>query len=95
LLGTRLGIRLPGRTKSLACSFEGGLIDLAIAFNSVDSASKVVGDCGDSLGALVPAHCGGTAVEGLDMYDSLVGSHSKAIGQCLLVKCFAPLLKNG
>jgi hypothetical protein len=52
-----------------------------------------VGESGDLLVALVPAYHGGTAVEGLDEDDGLVESHSKAIW-CLVVQCFAPLLKN-
>jgi hypothetical protein len=45
--------------------------------------------------ALVPAHPSGATVEGFDKDISLAWGHGKAIGKCLFIKCFAPLLENG
>jgi hypothetical protein len=85
----------PGLQKSLTRSFESGLIDLAVAFDDVNLTSSAVGERGDLPCALIPAHCSGTTVESFNNDDSLVGGHGKPIGKCRLVKCFAPLLKNG
>jgi hypothetical protein len=81
--------------KSLTCSFESGLVDLAVAFNDVDLMSNAVGKRGVLLCALIPAHGRGTMVESLNKDDGLVGGHGKAIGKCLIVECFASLLENG
>jgi hypothetical protein len=62
---------------------------LAIALDDVDLVSGTVGN------ALVPAHCHGTMVERFNEDDSLVGGHDKAVGECLVIKWFASLLKNG
>jgi hypothetical protein len=81
--------------KSLTRSFESGLVDLAIALYDVKWTSSALGKSGDLPCALVPAHHSGTMMEGFDKDDGLVGGHGKAIGKCLVIKCFAPLLKNG
>ncbi len=90
-----LGVRLPRLAKSLTHSLESGLVDLAVALNDVDLMSSAVGERGDLPCALVPAHCSGAMVQNLDEDDHLVRGHGKAIGKCLDVECFAPLLKNG
>jgi hypothetical protein len=84
----------PGLQKPLTCRFESGLVNLAIALDDVDLTSGTVGKCDDLPGALVPAHRRGGMVECLNEDDGLVGCHGKAIGKCLVVKCFAPLLKK-
>jgi hypothetical protein len=76
-------------------SHEIGLVDLAVALYDVNWTSGAVGESGDLSCALVPAHRSGATVEGLDEDDSLVGGHGKAIGKCLIIKCFSPMLKNG
>jgi hypothetical protein len=68
---------------------------LAVALDDVNLTSDAVGERGDLPGALVPAHCCCAMVERLNEDDSVVGGNSKAIGKCLVVECFAPLLKNG
>jgi hypothetical protein len=57
--------------------------------------SSAVDGSGDLSLALASSHCSYAMVDGFDKDDSLVGGHGKAIGKCLVVKCFAPLLKNG
>jgi hypothetical protein len=94
LFCTSLGVRLPRLVKSITCKFESGFVNLAISLDDVNWASSSVGKSGDLLGALVPAHGSGRAVEGLDKDGGLVGGHGKAIVKCLDIKCFAPLLKN-
>jgi hypothetical protein len=81
--------------ESLTLSFESGLVDLAIALYDINRASGTVDKSGDLPCALIPAHHGGARVEVLNKGDGLVVGHCKAIGKCLIVKCFAPLLKNG
>jgi hypothetical protein len=75
--------------------FEHYLVDLAVSLDDVNLASNAVGECGDLPCALAPAHCSGGMVESFNKDDSLVGGHGKAMGKCLVVECFAPLLKNG
>ncbi len=74
-----LGIRLPRLAKNLTCSFESGLVDLAIALYDVDWMSGAVGESGDLPCALVPANHSGMTVEGFDKDDGLVGGPCKAI----------------
>jgi hypothetical protein len=80
--------------KNFTHRFESGLIDLAVALDDVDLTSGAGGKCSDLSGALVPAHHCSATVECLNKYDSLVGGHGKAIDKCLVIQCFAPLLKN-
>jgi hypothetical protein len=69
---------------------------LAAAFNDDDLTSSAVGNHGVLPCALISAHGSGTMmVESFNKYDGLVGGHGKAIGKCLIVECFAPLLQNG
>ncbi len=95
MLHVSLGVWLPRLAKSLTGSLESGLVDLAVALDDVDLMSGAVDERGDLPRALVPSHHSGTMVESLDKDDGLVRGHGKAIGKCLIVKCFAPLLKNG
>ncbi len=95
LLGTRLGIELPGLTKSFTWIFEGSLVNLTITLDDVNRPAGTVAESGDLLSALVLAHFGGVMTEGLNVDDSLVRSHGKTIGESLVVECFAPLVKNG
>ncbi len=90
-----LGVRFPRLAKSLTGSLESGLVDLAIALDNVNLTSSAVGECGDLPRALFPAHCSSAMVESLNKDDGLVGVHGKAISKCLVIECFAPLLKNG
>ena len=86
LLRSRLGISLSGLAKSLTRSFQGGLVDLAIAFNDVDGYTRAVSEGGDLLGALVPTHRSGATEEGLGEHDGLIGGHGKTVGKCLVVE---------
>ncbi len=95
LLCVSLGVWFPRLAKPLAGSLESGLVDLAVALDDVDLMSSAVGEHGDLSCALVPANCSGMMVESLNKDDGLVRGHGKAIGKCHVVKCFAPLLKNG
>ncbi len=95
LLHTSLGICLPGLEKSLTCSLESALIDLTIALDDVNLRSSAVGERSDLPRALIPAHRSGARVEGLDKSEGLAGGHGKATGKCLVIECFASLLKNG
>ncbi len=90
-----LGVQFPRLAKCLTGSLESGLVDLAVALDDVDLTSSAVGECGDLPRALVPAHRSSATVESLDKDDGLVGGHGKAIGESLVVECFAPLLENG
>ncbi len=67
--------------KSLARSFQGGLIDLAIAFDDVDGYTRAVGEAGDLFGALVPTHRSGATEEGLGEYDSLICGRVETVGK--------------
>jgi hypothetical protein len=90
-----LGTHFSRLAKPLTRRLESGLANMAVALDDVDLTSGAVGECGDLSGPLVPAqHCG-TMVERLNKDDGLVGGHGKAIGMCLVVECFASLLKNG
>ncbi len=91
---TSLGVWFPRLAKFLTGSLESGLVDLTIALNDVDLTSSAVGERGDLPRALVPAHRSSAIVESLDKDDGLVRVHGKAIGKCLAIECFAPLLKN-
>ncbi len=95
LLCMSLGVRFPRLAKSLTGSLESGLVDLAVALDDVDLTSGAVGEHGDLPCALVPAHRSSASAESLDKDDGFVGGHGKAIGKCLVVECFAPLLENG
>ncbi len=85
-----------GLQKSLTRSFEfeSSLVNLAIAVYDVDWTSGFDSESGDLPCALVPAHCGGEMVEGLNENDGVVGGQYEAMGKCLVVKCFAFLLKK-
>jgi hypothetical protein len=85
----------PGLQNYLTRSLESGLVDLAVAFDDVNLTSSTVDERGDLPCALILAHCSGVMVESINKDDGLVGGHGKAIGKCLVVKCFTPLLKNG
>ncbi len=86
LLCARLGISLSGLAKSLTRSFQGDLINLAIAFDDVDGYTRAVGEGGDFFGALVPTHCSGVTEEGLDEYDGLICGHVETVGKCLVLE---------
>jgi hypothetical protein len=90
-----LGIRLANSAKYLACSLEveGPFVNLTIALDCVHRFSFVVGEGCDSLGALIPVHCNSATVESFNKDDGLVGGHKESIGECLVVKCLAPLIK--
>ncbi len=90
-----LGINSPRLAEPLTCKFESGLIDLAIALDDVDLASGAVGKQADLPGTLVPAHRHGKTVERFHKDYGLVGGHGEAIGECLVIKWFSSLLKNG
>jgi hypothetical protein len=92
LLGTRLGINFSCLAELLTCSFECGLINLAIIFDDVNGFSITICEGCDLLGSLGPAHCVGVALEGLDKDDSLVGNYIKPTGECFVVKCLASLI---
>ena len=92
MLGTRLGINFSCLAELLTCSFEYGLIDLAVIFDDVDGFSITTCEGRDLLGSLGLAHCGGVVLEGLNKDDSLVGNHVKPIGKCFVVECFASLI---
>jgi hypothetical protein len=79
--------------KYLACSLEGHFVNLTIALDYVHRFSFVVGEGCDSLGALIPVHCNSATVESFNKDDGLVGGHKESIGECLVVKCLAPLIK--
>jgi hypothetical protein len=63
----------------LTCSFEHGIVDLAVIFNDVDGFSITISEGRDLLGSLGPAHCVGVVLEGLDEDDSLVGDHVESV----------------
>jgi hypothetical protein len=92
LLCARLGISLFGLAKSLTRSFQGGLIDLAIAFDDVDGYTRAVGEGGDLFGALVPTHRGGATEEGLGEDDGLICSHVETVSKCLVIEWCNSLL---
>ena len=71
----------------LTCSFEHGLIDLAIILDDVNGFSITISEGWDLFGPLGLAHHVGMVLEGLDEDDSLVGNHVKPIGKCFVVKC--------
>ncbi len=79
--------------KYLTCSLEGHFVNLTIALDYVHRFSFVVGEGCDSLGALTPVHCNSATVESFNKDDGLVGGHKESIGECLVVKCLAPLIK--
>ena len=90
-----LGMDSPRLAEPLTCRLESGFDDLAITFDDVDLATGAVGKQGNLHCALVPAHRRGTTVERFDKDDGLVGGHGEAVGECLVIKWFASLLKNG
>jgi hypothetical protein len=77
----------PRLAKSLTCSFESGLVDLAVALDDSNRLTSTVDKCGDLLGPFNPVHCGGVAMESFDKYNTLVGCHGEPIGECLIVDC--------
>jgi hypothetical protein len=81
LLCARLSISLSGLAKSLTCSLQGGLINLAIAFDDVNGYTRAVSEGGDLFGALVPTHHSGATEEGLGEDDGLVCGHVETIGK--------------
>ncbi len=74
-------------TELLTCSFERGLVNLAIIFDDVDGFSITISEGRDLLGSLGPTHRVSVTLEGLNEDDSLVGNHIKFIGKCFVVKC--------
>jgi hypothetical protein len=76
----------------LTCSFERGLVDLAVIFDDGNGFSITISEGCDLFGSLGLAHHIGVALEGLNKDDSLVGNHVKPIGKCFVVKCFASLI---
>ncbi len=71
----------------LTCSFEHGLVDLAVIFDDVDGFSITISEGCDLLGFFGPAHHVSVVREGLNKDDSLVGDHVESIGKCFVVKC--------
>jgi hypothetical protein len=93
LLCTSLGIRLPRHAKSLTHIFEDGFINLATACDDFKRSTSAVDKCGDLLGSLIPARCGGTTVESFNRNNSSVGCHGGPIDKCLVVECIACLFE--
>ena len=75
--------RLAGLAKSLTCSLQCGLVNLAITFDDVDgyTRARAVSEGGDLLGAHVPTHRGGAIEESLCEHNGLIGGHVEAIGK--------------
>ncbi len=90
-----LGMDFPRLAESLTLRFESGLVNLTITFDDVDLATVAVAKRGNLHCTLVPAHRHGTTVERFDEDYGLVGGYGKAVGECLVIKWFASLLKNG
>jgi hypothetical protein len=87
-----LGIHPTCLAKSLASSLQGCFVDLPVALDEIYLSSTAVVKSSDLLGALGPSHCNGATREGSNKDHRLVGSHPKATGKCLVVKCLASLL---
>ncbi len=75
LLGSTLCVPLPRLAETFAASLEGGLINLAIAFDDINglAVSIVVG--GDLHGASVPSHRSSTTGEGFNKDHGLAWGH--------------------
>ena len=67
--------------QNLSHSLQGGLIDLAIAFDDVDGYTRAVSEGGDLFGALVPTHRSGATEEGLGEDNGLICGHGETIGK--------------
>jgi hypothetical protein len=78
----RLGIDFAGLAKSLTHSLQRGLVNLAIAFDDVNSCTRAVSEGGDLLGALVPTHHSGVIEEGLSEHDGLIGGVEAILTRC-------------
>jgi hypothetical protein len=92
LLGSTLCVCLPRLAETFTASLEGGLIDLAVAFDDINglSVSIVVG--GDLNGASVPSHRSSTTGEGFDEDHGLAWGHPETFGESFVLKCLASLL---
>ncbi len=92
LLGSTLCVRLPRLAETLTASLEGGLIDLAVAFDDINglAVSIVVG--GDLHGASVPSHCSSTMGEGFHEDHHLAWGHPKTLSESFVLECLASLL---